>query len=56
MPWPIGKSIFILSISTKSIPLIARELLAGRKSKPDRYTFRATDKKMDSRGETKMAT
>lgn len=45
LQWEIN---FIFTGSAKSISLIARRSLVGRKSKPDRYTFRETDKKMDS--------
>lgn len=45
LQWEIN---FFFTGSAKSISLIARRSLVGRKSKPDRYTFRETDKKMDS--------
>lgn len=42
---PMGNQFSFFSFSTKSISLVARRSLAGRKSKPDRYTFRETDQK-----------
>lgn len=45
MPCPNGKPISLLPFLQKSISLIAKRSLIGRKSKPDRYTFRETNKK-----------